>query len=128
MFREPLNGVVCECPVDDATELWILSPKQAIESFVHAHDLPPSAWGANRAVTLPGITVSVREGVEALRRIAGNEVAARVVFKPIERIQTMIRTFPARFNPTTAVGMGFAADTGIDAIVKDYISSEGIKI
>jgi D-erythronate 2-dehydrogenase len=40
MFREPLNGVVCECPVGDSTELWILSPKQAIESFVHAHELP----------------------------------------------------------------------------------------
>jgi D-erythronate 2-dehydrogenase len=112
----------------DATELWILSPKQAIESFVHAHDLPSSAWGANRAVTLPGITVSVKEGVEALRRIAGNDVAARVVFKPMDRIQTMIRTFPARFNPERALAMGFSADTGIDAIVKDYITSEGIKV
>jgi nucleoside-diphosphate-sugar epimerase len=128
MFREPLNGVVCECPVDDATELWILSPKQAIESFVHAHDLPPSAWGANRALTLPGITVSVKEGVEALRRIAGNDVAARVVIKPIDRIQTMIRTFAARFNPARALAMGFTADTGIDAIVKDYITSEGIQV
>jgi nucleoside-diphosphate-sugar epimerase len=128
MFREPLNGVVCECPVDDLTELWILSPKQAVESFVHAHDLPSSAWGVNRALTLPGITISVKEGVEALRRIAGNDVAARVVYKPIDRIQTMIRTFPARFSPARALAMGFTADTGIDAIVKDYIASEGIKV
>ena len=128
MFREPLNGVVCECPVDDSTELWILSPRQAIESFVHAHDLPSSAWGTDRALTLPGITISVKEGVEALRRIGGNDVAARVVFKPIDRIQTMIRTFPARFNPARALAMGFTADIGIDAIVKDYIASEGIKV
>lgn len=128
MFREPLNGVVCECPVDDSTELWILSPKQAIESFVHAHDLSSSAWGTDRALTLPGITISVKEGVEALRRIAGNDVAARVVVKPIDRIQTMISTFPARFSPARALAMGFAADTGIDAIVKDYIASEGIKV
>jgi D-erythronate 2-dehydrogenase len=128
MFREPLNGIVCECPVDDSTELWVLSPKQAIESFVHAHDLPSSAWGAHRALTLPGITISVKEGIEALRRVAGNNVAVRVVFNPIDRIQTMIRTFPARFNPARALAMGFAADTGIDAIVKEYIASEGIKV
>jgi nucleoside-diphosphate-sugar epimerase len=128
MFREPLNGAVCECPVDDSTQLWILSPQQAIESFVHAHDLPAFAWGANRALTLPGITISVKEGVEALRGIAGDDVAARVVFKPVDRIQTMIRTFPARFSPERALAMGFSADTGIDAIIKDYITSEGIKV
>jgi hypothetical protein len=114
--------------VDDSTQLWILSPQQAIESFVHAHDLPASAWGANRALTLPGITISVKEGLEALRGIAGDDVAARVVFKPVDRIQTMIRTFPARFSPERALAMGFSADTGIDAIIKDYITSEGIKV
>ena len=99
-----------------------------IESFVLAHDLPSSAWGAHRALTLPGITISVKESVEALRRIAGDEVAARVVFKPVDRIQTMIRTFPARFSAARAIAMGFAADSGIDAIIKDYIATEGIKL
>ncbi len=128
MFREPLNGVVCEVPVGDATQLWILSPGRVIESFVHAHDLPASAWGTNRSINLPGITISVKQGVEALRRLAGDAVAARVVFKPVERIQKMIVTFPARFETSRAVAMGFSADTGIDAIVKDYITGEGIKI
>jgi nucleoside-diphosphate-sugar epimerase len=128
MFREPLNGVVCEVPVGDSTELWILSPRQVIESFVHAHDLPASAWGTNRSINLPGITVSVKQGVEALRRIAGGEVAARVVFKPIERIQKMIVTFPARFKTPRAVEMGFKADTDMDSIIKAYIAAEAIKL
>ena len=128
MFREPLNGVVCEVPVGDSTELWILSPRQVIESFVHAHDLPASAWGTNRSINLPGITVSVKQGVEALRRIAGGEVAARVVFKPVERIQKMIVTFPARFKTPRAVEMGFKADTDMDSIIKAYIAAEAIKL
>ena len=128
MFREPLNGVVCECPVDDTVEMWILSPAKVLDAFVHAHDLPASAWGTNRAISLPGITFSLKEGVEALRRIAGDEVAARVVFKPVDRIQNMIKTFPARFKTPRALEMGFSADTGIDAILKDYIASEGIKL
>jgi D-erythronate 2-dehydrogenase len=128
MFREPLNGVVCECPVDDTVEIWILSPGKVLDAFVHAHDLPASAWGTNRAISLPGITFSVRQGVEALRRIAGDKVAARVVFKPVDRIQNMIKTFPARFKTPRAVELGFTADSGIDAILKDYIASEGIKL
>ena len=128
MFREPLNGVVCEVPVEDSTELWILSPRQVIESFVHAHDLPASAWGTNRSINLPGITISVKQGVEALRRIAGDEVAARVVFKPVERIQKMIVTFPARFKTPRAMEMGFRADSDIDNVIKAYIASEGIKL
>ena len=128
MFREPLNGVVCEVPVEDSIEMWILSPGKVIDDFVHAHDLPAPAWGANRAVTLPGITFSVKEGVEALRHIAGDEVARRVVFKPVERINNMVRTFPARFRAERGTAMGFKADADIGQIIKDYIASEGIKL
>lgn len=128
MFREPLNGERCECPVDDSTELWILSPAQVIESFLHAHDLPAAAWGTNCALNLPGITISVRQGVEALRRIAGDAAAARVVFMPVERIQSMVKSFPARFRTDRAIAMGFKADAGIDAIINGYIASERIRL
>ena len=128
MFREPLNGVVCEVPVDDSIEMWILSPGKVLDDFVHAHDLPATAWGTNRAVTLPGIVFSVREGVSALRRIAGDEVASRVVFKPVERIHNMVKTFPAHFKADRGIAMGFKADRDIETIINDYIASEGIKL
>ena len=96
---------------------------------VHAH---PEAGGLgaqpNRAVTLPGIVFSVREGVTALRRIAGDEVASRVVFKPVERIHNMVKTFPAHFKADRGIAMGFKADRDIETIIKDYIASEGIKL
>ena len=128
MFREPLNGVVCEVPVEDSIEMWILSPGKVLDAFVHAHDLPASAWGTNRAISLPGITFSLKEGIEALRRIAGDEVAARVVFQPVERIQNMVKTFPGRFRTDRGIAMGFKADTDIETIVRDYIASEAIKL
>jgi nucleoside-diphosphate-sugar epimerase len=128
MFREPLNGVICEVPVDDSTEMWILSPGKVLDDFVHAHDLPASAWGTHRAVTLPGIAFSVKEGVEALRRIAGEEVAQRVVFKRVERINDMVRTFPARFRADRGIAMGFRSDTDIGGIIEDYIASERIRV
>jgi len=128
MFREPLNGVICECPVSDATGIWILSPRQAVEAFVHAYELPSSAWGPSRVVNLPGITVSVKEGVSALHRIGGDALASRVVFKPDARIQAIIKTLPVRFKTPRALAMGFAADPSIDAIIQDYIVTEHIKV
>lgn len=128
MFREPLNGMVCEVPVDDSIEMWILSPGKVLDAFVHAHDLPASAWGSSRALTLPGITFSVKEGVEALRRIAGNETASRIVFKRNDRIHDMVKTFPARFTADRARAMGFQADRDIESIIRDYIAAERIRI
>ena len=128
MFREPLNGVTCEVPVEASTEMWILSPGKVLDAFIHAHDLPASAWGTQRAVALPGITFSVGEGVEALRRIAGDDVAKRVVFKRDERLNKMVQSFPGRFRTDRAVAMGFQADRDIGSIIQDYIASERIRL
>jgi nucleoside-diphosphate-sugar epimerase len=128
IIREPLNGVVSECPVPFTTGIWLLSPRCVVEAFLHAHDLPSSAWGVNRVVNLPGIAVSVREAVEALARIAGPAVAARVRHQPEARIEAIVRTWPVRFRTPRATAMGFVADPGIDAVIRDYIRDEGIRL
>ncbi|MGH8695023.1 MAG: D-erythronate dehydrogenase [Burkholderiales bacterium] len=128
IFREPLNGAVSECPVAETTGIWLLSPRKVVEAFVHAHELPSSAWGVDRVVNLPGITATVKEGVEALRRIAGDAVASRVQYKPEARIQTIVKGWPVRFRTPRALAMGFAADPDIDAVIRDYIRDEGIRI
>jgi nucleoside-diphosphate-sugar epimerase len=128
MFREPLNGVVCEVPVEESTQMWILSPAKVIDAFIHAHDLPATAWGNQRALTLCGITFSVKEGVDALRRIAGDAVAKSVVFKRDERLNTMVRSFPGRFRTDRALAMGFVPDADIESIIRAYIKDEGIAV
>src|SRR5713226_27417 len=59
VIREPLNGTDYDCPVVPETGVWLLSPRRAVEAFMHAHDLPAAKWGSNRVVNLPGITVTV---------------------------------------------------------------------
>ncbi len=128
IFREPLNGAVSECPVPETTGIWLLSPRRVVEAFVHAHELESSAWGVNRAVNLPGITVTVKEGVEALRRIAGESVAKRVQYQPEARIQKIVAGWPVRFRTPRALAMGFAADLDIDTVIRDYVADEGIRL
>jgi nucleoside-diphosphate-sugar epimerase len=123
IIREPLAGAVSECPVADTTGVWILSPRRVVEAFVHAHDLPSSAWPTTRVVNLPGITLSVREMIDAMGRVAGEEAISRVQFKPDARIQGIVKTWPVRFRTERAIAMGFKADPDFESIVRDHMAS-----
>lgn len=126
IIREPLNGLVSECPVPDTTGIWLLSPGRAVEAFIHAHDLPSAAWGASRVVNLPGITATVRQVVAALGRIAGAAVAVRVRYAPDARVQAIVATWPVRFHTPRANALGFVADADIETVIRDYIQDQGL--
>ncbi len=128
VLREPLNGVVSECPVSLDTGVWLLSPGRAVEAFIHAHETPSSLWGMSRVLNIAGITVTVAEMIEAMRRVAGDVVAKRVVYKPDERIQKIVAGWPARFKTPRALAMGFKADADIESVIRAYVKDEGIRI
>ena len=128
VVREPLNGIAYECPLPPETGVWLLSPRRVVEAFIHAHELPASAWGSNRVVNLPGITVTVAEMIAAMGKIAGSHVAKRVSWKPDARIDAIVKTWPVRFATTRAFELGFKADPGIEAVIRDYITDENVKV
>ena len=128
VVREPLNGIAYECPLPPETGVWLLSPRRVVEAFIHAHDLPAAKWGSNRVVNLPGITVTVAEMIAAMGKIAGSHVAKRVSWKPDARIDAIVKTWPVRFATTRAFELGFKADPGIEAIIRDYITDENVKV
>jgi nucleoside-diphosphate-sugar epimerase len=127
ILREPLNGVVSECPVGPDTGVWMLSPGRVVEAFLHAWELPAETWGAQRWLNLPGITASVAQMIEALKRVAGAKVAERVAYKPDARIQAIVKTWPVNFRTPRALAMGFAPDRDVEAIIRDYIADENIR-
>jgi len=128
ILREPLNGVVSECPVAPDTGVWLLSPRRVVEAFIHAWELPAEAWGTQRWLNLPGITATVAEMVAALKRVAGAKVAERVVYKADARIQAIVKTWPASFRTPRALEMGFKADADVDSVIRDYIADENIRL
>lgn len=128
VIREPLNGVISECPVAPETGVWLLSPGRVVEAFIHAWELPAEAWGSRRWLNLPGITASVAEMVEAMRKVAGDAVAKRVVYKADARIQAIVKTWPARFRTPRALEMGFRPDPDVASVIRAYIADEKIKI
>jgi nucleoside-diphosphate-sugar epimerase len=128
IIREPLNGVVSECPVAPETGVWLLSPGKVVDAFLHAWELPPEAWGTQRWLNLPGITATVAQMIDALRKVAGDAVAGRVVYKADARIQAIVKTWPANFRTPRALSMGFKPDADVESVIRDYIADEKIRI
>jgi nucleoside-diphosphate-sugar epimerase len=124
IIREPLQGQVAVCPVRPNTRMWIMSPRQAIQNFIHAAELPTAAWGNNRAVTLPGISVSIQEMVDSLGHIAGEQVVQRIEWQPDPFIEKLVYGWPANFTPRRAEALGFRADSSLREIIQAFVDDE----
>lgn len=124
ILREPLDGVDAVCPVPAQTLMWLSSPRATVANLIHAHDLPAERWGDNRSLNLPGLSVTVGEMVEALRRVAGDKVAARVVWQRDAAVEAIINTWPGAFDTARANALGFVTDSGFEQVIRDYIEGE----
>jgi len=127
IIREPLNGEQAVCPVDGATRLWLLSPRQAIECLIAGLELDAAALGNQRVLNLPGISVSVDEMVAALREVAGDEVAKRIVWQPDERVTKIVGSWPGRWDTSRAEQLGLRGDRNFADVIRGYIADEGIQ-
>jgi nucleoside-diphosphate-sugar epimerase len=128
IMREPLNAEPAICPVPRSTQLWLMSPRRAIDALLHACELPAESWGADRSLNLPGITISVADMVVALERVAGKSVAERIAFINDPAIERIVATWPARFDTARADAMGFRGDTSFDVMLKAHIDDQGIRV
>lgn len=124
ILREPLKGEPAVCPVPADASMWIASPERAVDMLIHAMELPAGAWGWNRTINGPGITVSVTEALAALERIAGSETVRRVRFEPDAAIAKIVLSWPVRFATVRADQLGFERDADIDAIIRAHMRGE----
>ena len=83
-------------------------------------ELPADAWGWNRTLNAPGITVSVADALAALENLAGRECAARVRFERDAGIEKIVLGWPARFDTGRADRLGFKADGGIEDVIRAH--------
>lgn len=124
IIREPLSGVDVYCPVAPSTQVWVSSPRTAIDNLIIGHEVPATRFAHTRSVNLPGLQVSVGEAVAALRRIAGDVVADRVKWQLDPVIDRIVSTWPARFSPAFGTSLGMRADPDFDSIVRAYMADE----
>ena len=124
IIREPLNGKEAILPVDDSVRHWHASPRAAVQFLLRAAELDLSALGSRRSITLPGVSVTVGEQIEALRAIAGEKTVALIKREPDETIGKIVAGWARDFDPARAKSLGFRADANFSAIINAYIEDE----
>ena len=124
IIREPLNGVEAVCPVPVDTTMWLVSPRHVVKSLIAGHEAPANAFGTTRNVNVPGISVTVRDMLAALRRVAGDAVADRVKLGVDPAIDRIVRTWPRNFDAALGRRLGMSADADFDSVIRQYVEDE----
>jgi nucleoside-diphosphate-sugar epimerase len=125
ILREPLAGKEAILPVSEDVRHWHASPRSAVGFLIHAATMDTAVMGARRNLTMPGLSVTVGEEIAALKRVAGDRVAARIKREPDDFIMRIVAGWPRNFDPRRALQLGFTtAEKTFDDIIRIHIDDE----
>ena len=79
---------------------------------------------ARPSIQLPGISASVAEMVEALRRAGGEAAVKRIRWEPDPVIQKIVAGWPRGISSQRANRLGLEADHSVDEIVQAFIEDD----
>jgi len=124
ILREPLAGQEAVLPVEDTVRHWHASPRAAVGFLIHAMTMDLSVLGARRNLTLPGLSATVGEQIEALRRVAGEKAVRLIRREPDATIIRIVSGWPQNFDARRAASLGFKAEQTFDEIIRIHIEDE----
>ncbi|KAH7028094.1 nucleoside-diphosphate-sugar epimerase [Microdochium trichocladiopsis] len=122
IIREPMQGQECVIPLTDrGWSHWLTSPRVLLRNLLHALDLERDALpDYDRAVNLPGLGVTVQDMMDSLARVGGEDKLRLLREEDDPAIRPILDSWPAHFDNTKALGLGFERDTSFDDIVRDF--------
>jgi nucleoside-diphosphate-sugar epimerase len=124
ILREPLAGQEAVLPVPDTVRHWFASPRAAIEFLIHSSKINTELLGTRRNLSMPGLSVTIAEQIEALRRAAGDKAVKLIRREPDPTIMKIVEGWPRNFDTKRALSLGFRADATFDDIVRAHIEDE----
>jgi D-erythronate 2-dehydrogenase len=125
ILREPLAGKEAILPVSEDVRHWHATPRSAVGFLLHAGTMDLATVGPRRALTMPGLSATVGEQIAALKRVAGEQVAARIKREPDPFIVGIVDGWPRDFEAKRARSLGFTtAEKTFDDIIRIHIEDE----
>jgi D-erythronate 2-dehydrogenase len=124
IIREPLAGQEALLPVAETVRHTHASPRAAVGFLLHAAGLTREQLGERINLSMPGVSCTVGEQIEALRRVAGSKVAARIRRAPDELVQRIVSGWAERLDARRARDLGFQAEGRFDDIIRAHIEDE----
>jgi nucleoside-diphosphate-sugar epimerase len=99
ILREPLSGQEAVLPVSRDVRHWFASPRA-------------------------GLSATVGEEIESLRRIAGEKAVGLIREEPNETIIRIVAGWATNFDTRRAESLGFVAEKNFDEIIRAHIEDE----
>lgn len=124
ILREPLNGQRAVLPVDDTLRHFFASPRSAVGYINHAARIDTSKLGTQHNLTMPGVSATVGEQIEALRETAGNEAVALIDHQSDPEVARIVGGWARDFDTARAHDLGFHAESSFSEIIKVYLEDE----
>jgi len=125
LFREPLQGLKAAVPVAGETRMVLISPPCAVAGLMAMHQLEAEVFQGDRAVGLPGLTVSVSEMLSVLEAVGGASARALASLEYDPAIDAVVSSWPADWDDRRARDLGLAGDHSLEAIVREFAASLG---
>ena len=124
ILREPLNGREAVLPVPEDVRHWFASPRAAVGFLEHAATMDSARLGPRRSLTMPGLSATVADQIEALRAVAGDAAVALIRREPDPAVARIVGGWPRDFDAARAREAGFRAESSFQEIVEIYIEDE----
>ncbi len=123
VIREPLIGDECLLPVDRDLDVMIGGYRIACDNLMTLLDAPADAFGDDRVINLPNITVSVNEMIAATVRVAEKHGISLgpVTDQPNDLVRTIVGAWPTSMDASRAEALGCKKDKSLDAVIEDFV-------
>ncbi len=124
ILREPLQGLPADLPVPEGTRHYFASPRAAVGFFLHAATMDTAGLDHRRAMTMPGLSATVGEQIDALRVVAG-ESAVRLIRRTSDPLVAgIVAGWGADYEAARARALGFTAETDMTQILRVHVEDE----
>jgi nucleoside-diphosphate-sugar epimerase len=126
IIREPLAGVDAVCPVGADVRHPVASPANTVAGLIAVYEADRARLGGRLALNLPALNLSVGDMLDALQRVAGPAVRARVRFERDARIAGIVANWPTGATAARAARLGLQPDPDFDSIIRQYIADRRV--
>jgi nucleoside-diphosphate-sugar epimerase len=124
ILREPLVGREAVLPVPETVRHWHASPRSAVDFLVRAASLDGEQVGPRRTLSMPGLSATVGEQIEALRRVAGERAVRLIRHEPDPAVMRIVQTWAPALEADRARRLGFAAESSFEEIIRVHVEDE----
>jgi nucleoside-diphosphate-sugar epimerase len=122
IIREPLAGEEAILPVDPSVSHPVAPVQRMVDGLIAVYEASRAAFVGRSALNLPGLEVTVQQMLDALERVAGPAVRARVRPERNEHIAGIVAHWPRGVTARRAEALGLRAEADFETIIRRYIA------